>query len=147
MFARPKTVKNNLKMSRDASSRAMIDISLLPLPLSRPSVPPYLPSFLPTSPSLPPRTSLPSVPSTSLPPFPSPFPLPLSLRPSEGNENVSHSLSPSLPLSLLLLLCRPSWPSVPPSLPSTSVRPFTTSLAAIVLGRPAPSPPHSLIEM
>src|SRR5678816_3046412 len=39
MFARPKTVKNNLKMSRDASSRAMIDTSLLLLPpYLRPSV-------------------------------------------------------------------------------------------------------------
>src|SRR5688572_31665 len=57
MFSRPKTAKNNLKISRDASSCALNDVSLLT---------PSLPSSLPPS-----RTSVPSVPAvrTSFPPF------------------------------------------------------------------------------
>src|SRR5688572_451497 len=47
MFSRPKTAKNNLKISRDASSCAMNDVSLFP-----PSLPPSLPSSLPYLPAI-----------------------------------------------------------------------------------------------
>ena len=128
MFARPKTVKNNLKMSRDASSRAMIDISLLPLPpYLRPSVRPYSPLSLP--PSLPPSLRPPPSPYFSAVRPGRPYLLPSLQRPSLLPPHVSRGdraclLPPSLPPSLRPSLHPSVRPSVRQSLPPPSPVPL-----------------------